>query len=369
MKNKVPKYLQTAMYILENNCSRKEVRKCLGLASNVLNSNLIMLRSYDSKMYENVITILEENSYRDLKCYEFAKYIIDNNPTIKDVCEKFNYNHSTIYRQLGKLKDSNNKLYKEVIEILDKRDDSLPKCVILANYIIENDSSSIQVKCEFKMKDSALRSQITRLKNVNKELYKEVIETLKKNDSIIERKEKDGIPNYIQHAMYITENRATIEEAVNYFGTNSSLINVSVYLMLKSYHPSWYNLVMKIFKERADEKLRKEEVVGNFLIENCYDIEKACQHFNLKRKTINGYVHNLKNTNPEIYNLIKENIDYTKNKKYTLIAEYILNNNTSIEDICVKFNMERVNVYSTLKGIQKRHPKLYNQISSKLRAN
>jgi hypothetical protein len=353
-------YEIVADYVLNNHCSPKEACVALDLDSNRFNSLIRHYKITDIAKYNKLKEILEMNKYRDTKSYIVVLHIIETKASPHEAAKYFEVTPHLIKKHVQIIESARPDLYKRIIDIWSKIQPVVKtaKPIEVANYILTNNASEDQVCSHFEFKFGSLQQYLAALRKLDEIKYYEVKAVLNSHKKP-ERNMIHGVPKYLQVANYIIENKKSLEQAADYFNISGNLVNTFIYFMLKKYEPSLFNQVKTTLK--SIPRYLKCEKVAHHILDNNLTIEQGRELYGLDVVDFNRLIiQELRTTNYPLYLSMKEIMQ--ENRKYVLIADFVIENNASVEDIMVKFGMNRNLTLATIHSIKKANPELHEEV-------
>jgi predicted HTH transcriptional regulator len=216
------KYLNVAMYIIENFATKEEAAEHFNTTVGYLDYAIYYyIKRRFPTLFTQVITILDLIRENDTKYMQMARYILKHKCSRKEVARHFNIKVDSISNYLDNIKNKNVNLYNQIVAILNQNKDR--KYVKIAKYMIETGATYKEAGIHFGITEEAVHANINfLLKNYNPELFAQV--------KFIKEAQKVNRKLQVEHRnaqiiTYILNNTCTRREISELFKVGASTIS------------------------------------------------------------------------------------------------------------------------------------------------
>jgi AraC-like DNA-binding protein len=372
---KVKLYDIVINWIIDNDASTQEACKHFNKDPNAIHGYIYGLKDSKPELYKQVCDVLAKNSYRDYKGYEIYEYVTTHQlSSVQELCEIFSIDHkSSLLTLLNKMNkpDLCNKATSIINDLPNINDnlnkDPRPIQVQVGQYIVNNNATINQVRQKFNLTSGTCWTYIYDLKNIDNNLYDQVKRIL----NVIKRSGRkpyiNGQPRYVIAANYIINHRTTMNETVD--ALNITYVTLSMYIdtLLKKYKPELYKQVKQVLEEvRIEQSNSKFLDIANYILQNNVFYDDVCTHFNIARTVLRDRLRELKKFDFDKYQQVRSKVHPIK---YIEIANKIINENYTVDDLCKHFDMNRNLTLANIGSIKQHNPELYEKVELALKNN
>lgn len=366
MKQKL--YEKVTEYILNNNPCTSETIIALNLTSSNLSATLCGIRNKDQALYQKLYDILEKNNYRNVKGYKMALEIIKNELNMDQAEKYLKYKPEKIKKALSTLEKYNLVLANQAYSFLNKnvtvipksKPEIKPKKIKLAEYIIINKCTVEQAMEYFNLKKPTFWAAVYNIKKIDAEAYKKVKDIIGCYSNKNPKHMITGITKYEQICFYILQNKVSVAEAAEHFNISAIIVSQAVFKLCRTYKPKLFTAIKMILDNLPSK--RTKMIID--MIKNELSIDETAEKFKVCRNTILEGIKELKKSHPDLYS--KAEKLKNKDKKYIKLANYILDNDATIEQTAQEFKMTNQIVRIYIHNMKKQAPELYEKLSCKL---